>query len=379
MLTRGRKARGAGRPEAAHEALAPLPLPCVLDILSRLAPGERLLSSALSRAWRAAVHQPSLWASVDLTRAASPHNVSNALLAAVVTKAAGRITSLQLCLCVGGVTYAAVLAAVNANAGALRWLGVRGMPLNASKYFVEGLSRHEVAGLLLAARGLLSFDVDVKCTFQSALALLAGQGQYNGVRIRRLDVWESSGGEAIRLARALRLSPSIQELGIRSTQLDTSAALGALVDAVIACGLTGLWFYNCVLGPQSAAHLARLLRDAPRLTTLLISFDGTLFDVDSVSVLAAALRVSSLIVLGLEGVGLWLHEGVGNVVVDALLATRRFRNCRWRTMRLTSTIHRTPWALAWPDLWQQTVRACTRFLWRAAMQATTSCTLFLLH
>ena len=68
MLTRGaRKARVAVRPEAAHEALPPLPLPCVLDVLSRLAPGERLLSSAVSRAWRAAVSQPSLWASVDLS------------------------------------------------------------------------------------------------------------------------------------------------------------------------------------------------------------------------------------------------------------------------------------------------------------------------
>lgn len=53
------------RPEAAHTALPPLPLPCVLDFLSRLEPGERLLCLAVSRAWRAAVC--SLWRSIDLT------------------------------------------------------------------------------------------------------------------------------------------------------------------------------------------------------------------------------------------------------------------------------------------------------------------------
>ena len=68
MLTCKRKARVAVRPEAAHAALPPLPLTCVLDVLSRLAPGERLLSSAVSRACRAAVCEPSLWVSVDLTR-----------------------------------------------------------------------------------------------------------------------------------------------------------------------------------------------------------------------------------------------------------------------------------------------------------------------
>ena len=81
----------AVRPEAAHAALPPLPLPCVLDVLSRLAPGERLLSSAVSRAWRAAVCQPLVWASVDLT-----HGASDALLAAVVSKADGQIKSLRL-------------------------------------------------------------------------------------------------------------------------------------------------------------------------------------------------------------------------------------------------------------------------------------------
>ena len=107
MLTRGRKARVAVRPEAVHAALPPLPLPCVLDVLSRLAPGERLLSSAVSRAWRAAVCELTLCASVDLTpEAAFPHTASDALLAAVVTKTAGRLISLRLCFREVGVSTA---------------------------------------------------------------------------------------------------------------------------------------------------------------------------------------------------------------------------------------------------------------------------------
>ena len=47
------------------------------------------------------------------------------------------------------------------------------------------------------------------------------------------------------------------------TMVDTPAVLGALVDAAIACGLTSLRFCECELGPQSATHIARLLRKAP--------------------------------------------------------------------------------------------------------------------
>ena len=320
MLTRGRKARVAVRPEAAHAALPPLPLPCVLDILSRLAPGERLLASAVSRGWRAAVSQPSLWASVDLTReAAFPHTATYALLAAVVSKAAGQIVSLRLCLCENGVSPDAVLAAVKANAGALRWLGVRSTPFRAS--FEEDnwrvLRKGEVDKVLLAGSGLRSFESDVVCTFQDAQTLLTGQGQYNVMRLQRLCMQNCSGDEATALLPCL--PPSLQELGIWATPVDTPAVLGALVDAAIACGLSGLYFVGCKLGPQSAAHLARLLCDAPRLSTSLIDGDDVLLDRASVAIFAPAVRNSLLTVLRLDQVGLWVHEGVGNVVVDALV------------------------------------------------------------
>ena len=191
MLTRGgRKARVAVRPEAAHAALAPLPLLCVLDILSRLAPGERLLSAAVSRGWRAAVCQPLMWTSVDLSQGASLHRASDALLAAVVNKAAGQITNLRLTLCRGpGVSTAAILAAVTANGGALRHLDLRNSTLRAAESDCLFMSKNEVDGLLRAAPGLLSFDADVLCTrVEETQVLLAGQGQYSVAHIRRLAV-----------------------------------------------------------------------------------------------------------------------------------------------------------------------------------------------
>ena len=308
MLTR---AAPAVRPEAAHGALPPLPLPCVLDVLSRLDPGERLLASAVSRAWRAAVGQPLVYASVDLTLRAS-----DALLRAVVRKAAGKIISLKLCLRYGEASTDAALAAVKANGRALRNLDLRSTPLQISGIISSCLSKDEIDGVLRAAPNLLSFDTDAQCYFQDAQTLLAGQGQYSVVHLRRLDVNYCSDEEVALLATKIRVQPSLEKLSIDHTPLDTPAAVGALVDAVVACGLTG--FILCRPGPQSAMHLARLLRDTPRLSTLLLLSVVNLFA--SGSVLAAALRSSRLTVLHLHAVGLWVHEGVGNVVVDALVA-----------------------------------------------------------
>ena len=342
MLTSALEARVGVRPAAAHGAL-PLPLPCTLDILSRLTPGERLLSSAVSRAWRAAVGQPPLWRNVDLGE-----DATDALLAAVVAKAAGKITSLRLYVHGVDVSIAAVLAAVAATAGALRQLDLR-----SSLSFDEGFEedwvfvwKDQVDEMLHAATGLVSFEADVRCNFEEAQALLPGQGQYSVVRIRRLVVGISHGGrellpsiqDATSLARGLCLHPSLQELGILDIPFDTPAVLGALVDAVIACGLSAMRFSDCSLGPQSAPHLARLLRDAPRLQTLLIDGDD-LFDAARVRIFAAALRATSLTVLHLSAVKLWKHDGVGNVLVDALVVIRRSRRYRWIAILSNLTIN----------------------------------------
>ena len=343
MPTTGREASEAAHPEAAQEEPPPVPDPSIYDVLSlgvlsRLAPGERLLSSAVSRGWHGAVCEPSLWASVDLTReAASHHVVSDVLLAAVVTKAAGRMTSLRLCPFWGGVSTAAALTAVQANAGARRHLDLRSTPLHAARQDEDCLYlvKDEVDNVLHSATGLLSFEADVKCCFKDARTLLAGHGQYSVVRLRRLFVDEGGPrpadyqpAEGTQLAHDIRLHPSLQELGMERFSLHNAADLGAIVDAAIACGLTGFSFVDCVFGPnaQSATQFIRLLRDAPHLLTLLIedlSNGGSacLFDAIHGPTLAAALRASSLTVLRLVDVGVsdFWWDGVGKVLIEALV------------------------------------------------------------
>lgn len=180
------------------------------------------------------------------------------------------------------------------------------------------LSKDEVDKVLRAAPRLRSFDTDVQCSFQNSRTLLAGQGMYSVVHIRRLVVEGFSVDEVTRLARAIHLHPSLQELSIDETPLDTPVALGALVDAVISHGMTGLSLALCRLGPHSGTHLARLLRDAPRLSTLLIDWED-MFNAVSGPIFAGALRSSSLKILRLDSVHLWEHEGVGTVLVDALV------------------------------------------------------------
>ena len=94
-------------------------------------------------------------------------------------------------------------------------------------------------------------------------------------------------------ARDIRRHPSLQNLAMADARLDSPAVLGALIDAAIACGLKGLTFVECGLGPQSAVQLARLLCDAPRLSAVL-SIQDDLFDEASSSIFAVALRASLL-------------------------------------------------------------------------------------
>ena len=95
MLTRQRARTGV-----AFTALPPLPLSCVFDVFSRLSLVERLLLTAVSRAWRAALSDPLLWACVDLRpplRDPLPARVPlETLLRAVVVRASDHLADLRL-------------------------------------------------------------------------------------------------------------------------------------------------------------------------------------------------------------------------------------------------------------------------------------------
>ena len=150
--------------------------------------------------------------SVDLTQGTPPHTVSDALLAAVVTKAAGRMLNLRLTLYdkdgLAAVWFAAVLAAVKANA--LRRLDIRSTPLRTAgygDYDFKFLTKDKVDELLHAAPAFRFFCTNLSCSFPDAHTLLAGQGQNSVVHIRRLDMSDGSVERLRCLQKAFVLTP----------------------------------------------------------------------------------------------------------------------------------------------------------------------------
>ena len=324
MLTR-RKASVVVRPEAAHAVLPPLPTTCVLDILSRLTPGERLLSMQVSYAWRAAVCAPAVWRCVDLTPLA---HVTERLMRAIVAKAAGHVHTLRVY-----VEKFSTAAETAVQLGpTLRVLEFVAAPFN----FPDGLEDvRAVDEILAAAQNLVRFAVDVHVTTAAeAHALLCNEGRYACLKMRRLlchhqfDV-EPSRDEAAALvatlAADLRRHPSLRELSVEATE--AAASVDALFGAVTEAGLAGLGLERASPLPSFAPPLARLLRGARRLAALSVSGpyagpgqQGLLASEGAVAPFAAALRSNTWLTrLALTRVRLWDTVERGEAVVAALV------------------------------------------------------------
>ena len=223
MLTR-RKASVAVRPEAAHAVLPPLPTTCVLDILARLNPGERLLSMQVSLGWRAAVCAPAVWRCFDLDLSALSRRATELLLRAVVAKAAGHVHTLRLH--VGSYTEdgGAAAKAVIKLCPTLRALELVSVPFGGLS---ECFSVRIVDEVLAAAPNLVSFAVDVYATTNKLHALLCNEGRYACLRVRRLSCYHPTNEVALSradadacfaaLAADLRRHPSLRELSLEAS------------------------------------------------------------------------------------------------------------------------------------------------------------------
>ena len=245
--------------------------------------------------------------------AAYPHVATGALSVAITRAAAGQIASLRLPFPV--FDFRGCGASI--KPASLRNLDLRDTPWKISEsQHCAGCFYIDVVNTVLGAvTGLVRLELDVQGSVVEIRALLVSQGEYSVVHLRRLVVKECPTNQVALLARDLRLHPTLRELGVSDSPLDTPSVV-AIVDAVIASDLAGLFFTNCSLGPQAVTHLARLLRDATRL---FIQIDIGLCDADSSPLLASSLRSSSLSVLCLEGIDLLRDPGVRNVVIAALV------------------------------------------------------------
>ena len=70
--------------ETGADFLEVLPLGCTLNIFYRLTCGERLLATAVSRPWKAALLSGPLWQRVDLSDKSAEARVNDGLLRCVV-------------------------------------------------------------------------------------------------------------------------------------------------------------------------------------------------------------------------------------------------------------------------------------------------------
>ena len=107
-------------------SFAVLPVPLLHDIFFRLPIDQRLLLSAVSRGFRAAVAATVLWQDVDLSRGSGVSAPSGALVRAITAKAVGTTVSLHVTdlFETGAPFLMAVFEAVKANSASLPRLSV---------------------------------------------------------------------------------------------------------------------------------------------------------------------------------------------------------------------------------------------------------------
>ena len=170
-----------------------LPVPLLHDILFRLPVDQRLLLSAVSRGFRAAVSATVLWQDVDLSRGSGVRALSmGRLLRAVTAKAAGTMVSLRVTDLFNEndrLFLTAVCDAVKANSASLRRLSLFGCnDAFPSHEDAVALNIGQVNGLLAAAPRLDFLETDVWCHASTARHLLCNEHPYGVLRARRVCV-----------------------------------------------------------------------------------------------------------------------------------------------------------------------------------------------
>jgi hypothetical protein len=329
-----RSARLAGGAPAAHGAvlfppLAPLPLALVLHIFSLLPLDARLRCAMVSRGWRVTFSERSLWARLDLSPASSLARAAatNALLSAAAARAGGQLQALDISCC-ERLTFAALLAVVRANAGALQAL--RACSHGTSRL----LGVRDIEAVLRAAPQLRSFDADVTekmCDADDACRMLRNEAPFGPLRLQRLWTFTEHSDDILadgapELASAIVGHASLMEL-VACGSLAAPASLDAVVDAALARRLVTLGLFNSDLGPAAAPALARLLRgDALRTFNVCgrerpAGGQDQLLDATAAAALSSALQTNTTLThVSISDVGLWHDPASAAVLLGALTA-----------------------------------------------------------
>ena len=291
-----------------------LPLLLALRIWGSLPADVRMRCREVCPAWRDALAEPRVWATVDLTATSGVvARVTPALLRAVAARASGQLE--RLFVTYGRELQPALLAAVSANRDTLRLLrlesGGRGH-----------YSAPAFETLLRTAPRQCVVEASMIASFTDAGPMLRNEAPFWGLRLGWLQV--TGGGDMLAtdvasLASALAAHPSLRELGLRYIPLSTFAALDEVVDAAVALRLTKLELFGCSVGAASAVALPRLLHDGDALLEFSLS-GGQVLDAHAAQLLAGALRSNrTLTSLTLYSVELWRNMDAATTLFGALI------------------------------------------------------------
>ena len=301
-------AEASAEPRA--DALTALPHALTLRIWGALPPDARLRCREVCLAWRDALAEPRAWAELDLTAASGvAAAVTPALLRAAAARAGGHLE--RLAVTYGYALEAELLAVLRTNTDTLRFLYFAG---RSAVLFPRALMPFQV--VLNAAPRQCVVEAEVSVAVADAgRMLLRNEPPFQALRMRSFEVNGYHGmpaADASALALLLPAHPSLRELALLGTTLDTFAALDAVVDAALALRLSKLELSSCSIGPESAVALPRLLRGDALRELSVHGHDFTQLGAPAAALLADALRSNrTLTSLTLRGVGLWSDADAG--------------------------------------------------------------------
>jgi hypothetical protein len=295
-------------PRVAH-GFAALPELALVNIYRRLPVDERVRCGAVCPAWRDALWNETLWARVDLsarTGGVAHTHTKWQLLHRVSTLAEGGMQALDL----SGWTRAQSMRVLrdvlreNAELSELRMCDLGD----------DALRRAEVRDLLDGGSQLTRFEAHVVYESNDDVELLRGEEPFDAAVLRIVQL-ELRGlmqlGSLRERAEDVARAPSLAwltQLTLSDCTFSEPAALDAVVDAVLARGISTLVLRDCRFAPHSELALVRALGGAA-LTTLEVDSElrqtALLRNEHDATLLGDALRTNATLTsLTLKGVGL---------------------------------------------------------------------------
>ena len=325
----------APRPSAGDSAVqrsatpgfSSLPHAVALRIFAAVPADARARAGLVSRAWRDAIAEPTVWTRLDLSpRSGVAQPASDALLRGAAARARGQLISLCLEECdADAVSEDVLLAVILANAGSLRDL--------VYKYAGDILNTVGiVVAIVQAAPQLQSFETEAILSVEDATRMLRNEPPFEALRLSGLYLEPPAegviAGEDALLAFAAAVSA---HASLHSLYLDTlrlsPVFWDALSAAALTCRLRQLEFNGCGLSPACIPALARLIRGGSLTSVQIFNGGAQLLDSPAAEQLGNAFAASrQLVEVHLCRIRLWDDDDAAVILLRSLTGHSSLRN-----------------------------------------------------